>query len=281
MKFKVKVDWWVHLIFAASFIMNIWAAAGLDVILAVIFTPLNVFLILPIWLNTYYLLGEGELLVKSGLGKGTRIAYSQITGVCETRNPISAPALSLDRLEIRYKAKRGSFFDTIIISPKDKVGFIEQLRIKNENIEVSDEKKPMSKSSKTTAVIAVAVSAVTLVCVVILFVAGLREPVVTIGSDHIQIRAMYGLTVGFEEIDEFSLLDQSMREIGAGTRINGFNGGAWRGHFTAGLLFVTPDSSPTIRIERNSGSTIFISFRDADRAMMLYEELTIIRTGIM
>ena len=65
-----------------------------------------------------------------------------------------------------------------------------------------------------------------------------------------------------------------LRELGAGSRINGYNGGAWRGHFTAGLLFVRPNSSPTIRIERAVGSDIFINFRDYAGTIGLYNKLS-------
>jgi len=278
MKFRSKVDWWLHLIFVAFLAVNIWAIVGVfvgdfgTIIIAIVFTPLSVFLIVPIWLNTYYLLDEDELLVRGGLGRGTRIGYNQITSICETRNPISSPALSLDRLEIRFKSKSGSFSDTIIISPRDKQGFIEQLRIKNGNIKV--EEQPISKFSKTILTVAGVVSVMIFVGVCAMFVSGLREPVVTVQDDNIQINAMYGMDVDFSSIADISLLSESMREIGAGRRINGFNGGSWRGHFAAGLLFVTPDSSPTIRIEKNSGSTIFISFRDDERTMMLFQELS-------
>jgi len=280
MKFKAKIDWWMLLIFVSFLALNIWAVWGLftggagSIILAIVFTPINIFLMLPIWLNTYYLLDESELLVKCGLGKGTRIGYSQITSVSKTRNLISAPALSLDRLEVRYKSISGSFSDTVIISPKDRAGFIEQLQIKNTDIEASDNPIPMSKSSRVTRVVAVAITAIFLVGVGIMFAVGLREPVVTIHNDNIQISAMYGLSVDISNIANISLLDQSMREVGAGSRTNGFNGGTWRGHFTAGLLFVTPDSSPTVRIERSNGSNIFISFRNNERTMMLYDELS-------
>lgn len=49
----------------------------------------------------------------------------------ETRNPISAPAPSLNRLEIFYNR-----FDSIVISPKDKPEFIANLIKLNPEIEV-------------------------------------------------------------------------------------------------------------------------------------------------
>ncbi|MCL2248384.1 MAG: hypothetical protein FWC13_03875 [Oscillospiraceae bacterium] len=102
---------------------------------------------------------------------------------------------------------------------------------------------------------------------------------VTIQGDSMHISAMYGTRVELTNIADIALLDLSMREIGVGRRTNGYNGGAWRGNFTAGLLFVRPDSSPTIRIDRHRGSAIFISFRDTERTELLYIELSSLGIG--
>jgi hypothetical protein len=112
-----------------------------------------------------------------------------------------------------------------------------------------------------------------------LFYFGEREPRVSIYDDHIRIRAMYGTTVEFANISHVILEPQSMREIGAGARTNGYNGWAWRGNFRAGLLFVRPDSTPTIRIESVRGSDIFISFRDSDQTVELFYDLIAPLTG--
>lgn len=107
-----------------------------------------------------------------------------------------------------------------------------------------------------------------------LFYQGEREPTVNVFNDSVQIRAMYGLTVDFSEIRDISLLEQSMRDIGVGRRTNGYSaGGALKGHFTSGLLFVQADISPTIRIERINAANIYISFRDSEQTKILYNEL--------
>jgi len=280
MKFKSKIDWWIHLLFAGLVVGAVWSVwtifslGWIGIILFVAFAPVTAFFIVPVWMNTYYYLDEDELLIKSGLGKGTRIGYSQITSVCRTRNPISSPALSLDRLEIKYKVKSGRFSDIIVISPEDKHGFIEQLRIKNESIETSDDVKQMPKSMKFILVASAIISVLTLIWVGAMFIYGDREPVVTVDDDSIRISAMYGTSIRLVNITDISLLEQSMREIGAGSRTNGYGGRAWKGHFNAGLLFVRPDSSPTIRIERDNGTTVFISFQDAARTISLYSELS-------
>ena len=135
---------------------------------------------------------------------------------------------------------------------------------------------PSEKSGRKATVIVVGViSAVTLVGVGALFYFGERDPRIEIHSDHLQIRAMYGTRVDFSSITEITLLEQSMREIGAGRRTNGYAGNAWKGHFSAGLLFVQPNESPTIRIERERGPDIFISLRGSESTRILYRELTL------
>lgn len=53
----------------------------------------------------------------------TRIALDQVRSVKPSRSLASAPALSLDRLAIAYGR-----FGTVLISPRNKAGFIAALR---------------------------------------------------------------------------------------------------------------------------------------------------------
>jgi uncharacterized membrane protein YdbT with pleckstrin-like domain len=100
-------------------------------ICAGIFLLTNV-IIMPWWFNTYYVLEQSELIIKlGGMGKGKRIPYSDITSVEESRNPLASAALSLDRIEIKFKAgKTGSFTDVVYISPKEKQNFLKLLEEK-------------------------------------------------------------------------------------------------------------------------------------------------------
>ncbi len=66
---------------------------------------------------------DGEnLIVKNGFLKPQVIDIKTIKEISETNNPISAPATSLDRIEIKYGKNR-----SIIISPKKKEEFIDDL----------------------------------------------------------------------------------------------------------------------------------------------------------
>lgn len=76
-----------------------------------------------VWLfsTTRYTVTDDQLLVRSGPFTWN-IPVTTITQVKVTRNPISSPALSLDRLEISYGSQK-----KIMISPKDKTGFLQAI----------------------------------------------------------------------------------------------------------------------------------------------------------
>jgi membrane protein YdbS with pleckstrin-like domain len=72
--------------------------------------------------TTYYLIDDNTLTVRAGFIVNTRIPVNTITEIKPSNNPLSAPAMSLDRLEIRYGSK-----DLIVVSPKDRQNFVEHL----------------------------------------------------------------------------------------------------------------------------------------------------------
>ncbi|MCG2461739.1 PH domain-containing protein [Flavobacteriaceae bacterium F89] len=81
--------------------------------------------------TTYYTVNGGDLNIRSGFIYNKTIAIHGITEIAESNNPLSAPATSLDRLEIRFN-KGGS----VLISPKEKDKFIAHLRTINPSLNV-------------------------------------------------------------------------------------------------------------------------------------------------
>ena len=109
---------------------------------------------------------------------------------------------------------------------------------------------------------------------------GEKDPTINVYDDRIEIKSMFGTTISMDDITEITLLNESMREIGLGTRTNGFGGffGANKGHFTAKdgskmLVFVQANSAPTIQIQIQNGSPVYISFRNPDETIKLFNEL--------
>src|SRR5690606_28527769 len=89
-------------------------------------------LCLQLFLATCYAIDRDMLTIHGGwLYKRKKIPVASIRKIEKTRTFISAPAPSLDRLEIFYNR-----FDSIVISPEDKAGFIEELTKLNPRIEV-------------------------------------------------------------------------------------------------------------------------------------------------
>ncbi|MBU3823866.1 MAG: PH domain-containing protein [Candidatus Oceanisphaera merdipullorum] len=78
---------------------------------------------LPLWLlvGTRYTLDSKLLLVQSGPFKW-RIPVVEITNITPTKDPLSSPALSLDRLRIDYGRS-----NMLMISPRDKERFLKDL----------------------------------------------------------------------------------------------------------------------------------------------------------
>lgn len=81
-------------------------------------TVLVLGLLFSIFTRTHYTVAHGELRVVSGPFRRT-IPLSEISNIEASRNPLSSPALSLDRLKISYGNKK-----YVLISPADKSGFL-------------------------------------------------------------------------------------------------------------------------------------------------------------
>lgn len=101
-------------------------AQWLGVLVLTILTLLIYFL----FKTTYYIINDNILRVRSSFIIDKKVDIQSITEVSETRNPISAPAVSLDRLDII------STGGSVLISPKDKKGFIAELTNINPSIKV-------------------------------------------------------------------------------------------------------------------------------------------------
>jgi hypothetical protein len=88
---------------------------------------------LPFLFGTHYRIQGHVLEIRCAFIIRIDVDILRITSVSKTRNPVSAPALSLDRIEIVY----GNGLRYVIVSPKDKVGFVQSLKAINHQITVS------------------------------------------------------------------------------------------------------------------------------------------------
>lgn len=92
--------------------------------------------IIHMFLTTYYTIEGDVLSVHCGFLMHMKISIATITRIKETSDPSSAPATSIDRLRIEYdKGKR------VLISPKEKQAFIDEILSLNHTVEVKYKKK--------------------------------------------------------------------------------------------------------------------------------------------
>ena len=89
-----------------------------------------------IFSKTYYTINGEILKIRSGFLYRKNIDIKSIRKISETGNPLSAPAISLDRLEIEYNK-----FDSVLISPARKKDFIHDLKKVNAAIEIRFKEK--------------------------------------------------------------------------------------------------------------------------------------------
>lgn len=128
--YKSKIDNGIILLLAASLlgpnmvflIKGEWA--GLLIMLAVVAFVFYSFI------QTKYIVTDTVLQVKSGFLVNKKIAIQEILSITKTDSIMSAPANSItDRIEVKYKPNK-----SVIISPKEKQAFVEQLLKINPNI---------------------------------------------------------------------------------------------------------------------------------------------------
>ena len=123
--FTSKIDLWLAFLILGSSLLLILVPVGewiynnssiKRIVFISLFTMPGAILLLLIFFNVKYSLSADKLFVKNGFSTQS-ISLKDITHITPTNSTLSAPALSLDRIEIIYKG------GSIVISPKDKDGF--------------------------------------------------------------------------------------------------------------------------------------------------------------
>jgi len=101
-------EWWIGALFLAFFSGITWVLCSIR-----------------------YSISNGQLFIYSGIGKPFPIPIESIREVSHTYNPLSSPAASLLRLEVKFGT-----YNSVLISPKDRVGFVKALLAVNSSIKV-------------------------------------------------------------------------------------------------------------------------------------------------
>jgi Bacterial PH domain len=125
MRFISKCDRWLMLLLHATAVVQIMAGtfilwSGPERWAGALLLATAAFLW---WLvaTTFYVVGDTDVLIRSG-PFWWRVPLHEIDSITPTWNPLSSPALSLDRLWICYRV--GNRKRAIMVSPLDKAGFL-------------------------------------------------------------------------------------------------------------------------------------------------------------
>jgi hypothetical protein len=126
--FRSKVDIWLVIVLVGlpviilEFVLDGIGLSDSEVnLLALLIVVFVLGIVLWLFLTTRYTLTDEFLLIRCGPFSWA-IALDEITHIEPTRNPFSSPALSLDRLAIRYGGGE------LLISPADKARFMLDLK---------------------------------------------------------------------------------------------------------------------------------------------------------
>lgn len=128
--YKSKVDWWIGVL------LGVLPAVPLIIVVSLLVDGktseipaaiIGMLLVCGIYVGLIFPMRYGldnhQLVVRSGLCR-QRIPLESILEVRPTRNPLSSPALSLDRLHVQYGK---GFFKAVMISPADREQFLADL----------------------------------------------------------------------------------------------------------------------------------------------------------
>jgi len=129
--YRSKIDLWLFvLIFGLLGGILIESVLVQEWLVLAIILPVIIFIALLMYSLRYII--DGDVLeIRTGILGKTKIPISGIKSVEKTRNPLSAPAMSLKRLEIMYGK-----YDFALISPIDRDAFINDLLEINPGIQV-------------------------------------------------------------------------------------------------------------------------------------------------
>ena len=139
--FPSKVDWWLAALLALPPIGGTVALVAMiiggdmtGIVLGAIGLGIPLAIYLGLVFPMRYTLQTDHIEIRFGLVR-SRVPYSQIKGIKPTRNPISSPALSLDRLHIQAGSDMGPN-----ISPADKAAFLEAVAARAPHLKMEGDK---------------------------------------------------------------------------------------------------------------------------------------------
>lgn len=142
-KHPSKVDWWLAACIWGGCLISlvvVLAVAAKDIpnpalrlLVALAPAIATTLLIFPL----YYQVDGDSLVIRCGVWR-QRIPARDIIGAEPSRNALSSPAMSLDRVLIRYR--RGDKVRSVLVSPRDKVALLTDISVAAPHLRVEGEK---------------------------------------------------------------------------------------------------------------------------------------------
>ena len=143
-KFHSKIDIWLLLLLLVAIalplliliLVSFYEPTAMS-IPALITIAIVFVLIVYMCVSVRYIIdfSNKTLFVTTGFGKHG-IAIDDIVSIERTNSVLSAPALSLDRIAIKYQKQGKKTLQSIIISPKKRQEFIEDILKINPNVRI-------------------------------------------------------------------------------------------------------------------------------------------------
>jgi len=129
LKYPSKIDLKLLVIVDAILMTNLVWMVYLQSVIGIIIIALTSAFVIHVFVTTYYVVTSDHfLIVKSSFLINKKISIQDITSIKESNNILSSPALSFDRIEIKYKD------GSILVSPREKEKFIQELKARNATI---------------------------------------------------------------------------------------------------------------------------------------------------
>lgn len=276
-RFASKIDWWLAVLLIAPVVLiGAFLLAGVSEPWVLVLTLAPQALVMWILARTFYVVTEDALLVRSGPFRWT-IPLASIRSLAATRNPLSSPALSLDRIAVEHTGGR------LMVSPRSKAAFVRAVLALAPSVRVSglpgatgsaDDDKPESTFNTAAVLPLIALGAISLAFGAWQIYAGVRAPEATLSGDTLAISGLYSTTIRRQDVVRLALEDH----VTIGRKHQGFDGGRHlRGYFEVeGLgrsrVFVSRNATPFIVIHTTT-QPLVLNFDDAGRTRALHEAL--------
>lgn len=139
--FYSKVDGWYYVLIAFMGGWMVYLFWIKEIIVAFIFMAITSFMIRMLTSMRYIITSDDMLVIEYGLQflKPIQIPVSDIVRIERRFNPISSPALSMDRIEVYFQHNK--LVTSVCISPKNREDMVKALQKRNGQITYKDNRK--------------------------------------------------------------------------------------------------------------------------------------------